>query len=138
MEIRRISAGETGALWALHTAYKKEIGEDAPGDAERERLREAIAEGRILFYGAWDGDAPVGCCSVTAGFSTFDYAACGTFEDFYVLPERRHTGVARKLVEFARADSGVSSLTVGCADCDVPMYAALGFTVPLGNLMAYE
>jgi hypothetical protein len=29
-------------------------------------------------------------------------------------------------------------LTVGCADCDVKMYKSLGFSIPLGNLLANE
>ena len=73
---------------------------------------------------------------MTAGFSTFDYSASGVFEDFFILPEYRHRGIARKLVEYAYRESGVSSMTVGCADCDLEMYKALGFTIPLGNLLA--
>ena len=38
----------------------------------------------------------------------------------------------------AFAESGVGSLTVGCADCDVGMYQALGFSIPLGNMLAYD
>ena len=60
------------------------------------------------------------------------------FEDFYILPQYRHQGIARKLVQFARTESGVQSLTVGCADCDKAMYQALGFSVLLGNLLAYD
>ena len=138
MEYRRISASETGKLWELHKAYKAAIREDSPSDADRERLEEAIRDGRIRFYGAWDGDELAGCCSVAIGFSTFNYAECGTFEDFYIVPRYRHQGIARELVRLARTESGVSSLTVGCADCDKAMYTALGFTVPLGNLLAYD
>ena len=60
------------------------------------------------------------------------------FEDFYIRVDYRHRGIARQLVQFAYQESGVSSLTVGCADCDVPMYQALGFSIPLGNLLAFE
>nr|MCR5173513.1 GNAT family N-acetyltransferase [Oscillospiraceae bacterium] len=76
--------------------------------------------------------------SVTVGFSTFDYAPSGVFEDFYIRPEYRHRGAARQLVLLAYRDSGVGTMTVGCADCDRAMYGALGFTVPLGNLLAFE
>ena len=79
----------------------------------------------------------IGCCSVTVGFSTFDYAASGVFEDFYIRPEYRHQGIARKLVQYAYQESGVNSLTVGCADCDVAMYRSLGFGISLGNLLAF-
>ena len=138
MEYLRIDASRIEALWKLQKKYKAEIGEDEPGNAEKERLAEAVRTGRILFFGALDGEELIGCCSVTVGFSTFNYLPSGVFEDFYILPEYRHRGTARRLVESARRESGVSSLTVGCADCDVPMYRSLGFSVPLGNLLAYD
>ena len=138
MVVQRISASRMDALWKLQKLYKQEIGEDEPGEAEKERLAEAIEAGRILFFGAFDNASLIGCCSVTIGFSTFNYRAGGVFEDFYILPEYRHTGTARLLVQAARRESGVASLTVGCADCDVPMYRSLGFSVPLGNLLAYD
>ncbi len=133
---RKADVSQIGPLWELQKAYKAEIGEGAPGEPERMRLEKAIETGKILFFGAWHDGAMIGCCSVTVGFSTFDYAPCGTFEDFYILPEYRHKGVARKLVRFAYRESGVSSLTVGCADCDKERYRSLGFGISLGNLLA--
>ena len=138
MDYRRIRTTELDALWELQRAYKAEIGEAEPTAEDRERLREAIEKGQILFYGAWAGTELIGCCSVTVGFSTFDYKASGVFEDFYIRPACRHRGAARGLLRFAYEDSGVSSLTVGCADCDLEMYRALGFSIPLGNLLAFE
>lgn len=137
MDYRRIDAAQMSALWPLHAAYKAAIGEDAPSDADRERLARAMEEGRIAFFGALDGETLVGCCSVTTGFSTFNYQASGVLEDFFILPEYRHRGIARALVRFALRESGVGSLTVGCADCDRDMYRALGFGIPLGNLLAW-
>lgn len=138
MEYSRIAVSQTDALWELQKAYKAEIEEDTPTEQELNRLKEAIEENRILFYGAWDGMTLTGCCSITIGFSTFNYAASGVFEDFYICPEYRHKGIARELVKYARQDSGVESLTVGCADCDVEMYQSLGFSIHLGNLLAFE
>ncbi len=138
MKLRRIPSSETAALWELHRAYKAEIGEEEPSDEDRERLERAIEEERILFFGAWDVDELVGCCSVTVGFSTFDYEKSGVFEDFYILPGYRHKGLARELVGAAFRGSGVSTLTVGCADCDADMYRAIGFSVRLGALLAME
>ena len=46
--------------------------------------------------------------------------------------------VRDQLVQFARMESGVSSLTVGCADCDVQMYKSLGFSILIGNLLAFD
>ena len=138
VEYHRIKESQTDALWELQILYKSEIGEDMPDEFSRGRLAGAIGKGQILFFGAWDGAALVGCCSITVGFSTFDYAPSGVFEDFYIRPEYRHRGIARKLVRFAYDDSGVSSLTVGCANCDIEMYQSLGFSIPLGNLRAFE
>lgn len=138
MEYRRIEASRVGQLWELQKAYKAEIGEEEPGERERTRLTAAIQKGQIAFFGAWEQETLIGCCSVTAGFSTFQYAPSGVFEDFYIRPAYRHRGIARALVRYAYRESGVASMTVGCADCDLRMYQALGFSVPLGNLLAFE
>lgn len=76
-------------------------------------------------------------CSISCTFSTFDYAPSGILEDFYILPEYRHQGIARKLVQYAYQTSEVSTLIVGCADCDLEMYEALGFGLKLGNMLAF-
>ena len=138
MDYRKIEVSQMNQLWELQKAYKAEIGEDEPGELERVRLTDAIQRDQIAFFGAWDKDALIGCCSITVGFSTFDYAPSGVFEDFYICPEYRHKGIARELVRFACQESGIGSLTVGCADCDVQMYQSLGFSIPLGNLLAFE
>ena len=138
MEYRRLTVSDMEALWALQTAYKREIGEDEPTAEDKERLQSAMEAEKILFFGAFDGAKLIGCCSVTVGFSTFLYAPSGVFEDFYIRPAYRHKGIAKALVQFAREDSGVSTLTVGCADCDLDMYKALGFSIALGNLLAFD
>ena len=139
MRCLRIDGARFPELWTLHQAYKAAISENAPTDRDRDSPREAMARGDILFYGCLDDEGElISCCSVSPTFSTFRYGRAGVFEDFYIAPAWRHRGVARRLVAFAMADSGVTSLTVGCADCDVAMYKALGFTVPLGNMLAYD
>lgn len=138
MELRRITAADMPGLELLQRAYKREIGEEAPTEADFDRLAGAIEAGQILFFGCFAEGEMVACCSVSPTFSTFDYRRGGVFEDFYVAPAYRHRGIARKLAAFARQESGVSTLTVGCADCDLDMYRALGFTIPLGNLLAWE
>lgn len=138
MEYRNIELPELDALWQLQKAYKAEIGETEPTEQDRARLAQAMEAGKILFCGAWKDGVLVGCCSVSVGFSTFDYRPSGVFEDFYIRPDFRHQGVARRLVQLARQESGVSTLTVGSAPCDEDMYRALGFSVPLGQLLAYD
>ncbi len=137
MTYRKINASEIDALWELQKEYKAEIGEDEPDNTGKKNLADAISKETILFYGVWKENSLIGCCSVTVGFSTFDYMPSGVFEDFFIRSAYRHQGIARQLVEFAYRESGVSSLTVGCANCDVQMYQALGFTIALGNLLAF-
>ena len=137
MTYRKINASEIDALWELQKEYKAEIGEYEPDNTGKKNLADAISKGRILFYGVWKENSLIGCCSVTVGFSTFDYMPSGVFEDFFIRSAYRHQGIARQLVEFAYRESGVSSLAVGCANCDVQMYQALGFTITLGNLLAF-
>ena len=138
MEYSRIGTSQLDALWELQKLYKAEIGEDEPDAGKKALLAKAIDENAIYFFGAWEGSALIGCCSVTVGFSTFNYMPSGVFEDFYIRPEHRHKGVARQLVQYAYRESGAASLTVGCADCDVQMYRSLGFSIALGNLLAFE
>ena len=137
MEYVRIRADRFDGLSRLHAAYKREIGEEAPTADDLESLARAIDREDILFFGCADAGRLVACCSVCPTYSTFNYARGGVFEDFYILPDYRHKGIARELVRFAYGESGVASLTVGCADCDVGMYEALGFGVRLGNMLAY-
>ena len=138
MEYAVITDKDMEALTPLQIAYKQEIGEEPPAEEDFENLARAMADQTILFYGCRDGKKLVACCSVSPTFSTFDYQRGGVFEDFYILPEYRHQGIAKRLVRFAFEQSGVSSLTVGCADCDAEMYQALGFRIRLGNMYAYE
>lgn len=137
-EYIRITRDEIAGRKALHCAYKQEIGEEPPTEENLNSLADAIERGQILFYGCADGDRLVGCCSITQTYSTFNYQTGGVFEVFYIVPAYRHKGIARQLVRFAYWESGVASLTAGCADCDLELYRALGFTLSLGNMLAFE
>ena len=138
MEFIKIDSGRFEELMMLHRAYKAEIGEDLPTEEMEAALKNAVIGGRIMFFGCVCEDKLVGCCSVSEVFSTYNYAAAGVFEDFYIVPEWRRKGIARKLVEFTYRESGVGSMTVGCADCDEAMYRALGFRIRLGNMLVYS
>lgn len=138
MRYIRVTRDNMAELKTLQLGYKQEIGEDRPTDENFDSLCKAISKEQILFYGCIDDGKLIACCSITPTYSTFRYQVDGVFEDFYIVPEYRHRGIARRLVEFACRESGVGSLTVGCADCDVQMYQSLGFAVPLGNLLAFE
>ena len=61
MDYKKIDSSDLDLLWELHKAYKAEIGEDEPGEREKERLADAIRSGEIYFFGAWDGKNLAGC-----------------------------------------------------------------------------
>ena len=138
MELFRLTGADADALLPLHIAYKKSIGEDAPTQEDFASLKHAIEDERIFFFGCRENGQLIGCCSVSITFSTFCYGPSGVFEDFFILPAYRHKGIAGALVRFAFENSGVMSMTVGCADCDLAMYKALGFTILIGNMLAYK
>lgn len=135
---RRLTAEDMSVLADLHLRYKKEIGENMPDEQALSRLKEAVEDGSILFFGCEKQNELLAICSVTRGFSTFCYDVCGTFEDFYILPKARRQGIARRLAAYAWKESGVKTLTVGCALCDRAMYEAIGFRVKLGELLAWD
>jgi len=137
MNYIRIENNYFDELFKLHAAYKTEIGEASPSQQDLFSLKRAIESGIIQFYGCICDGKLVGICSVCPTYSTFNYERTGVFEDFYILPAYRHRGIARKLAAFAYQCSEVRSMTVGCADCDIGLYKAIGFSIPLGNLMAY-
>ena len=138
MNFVKIETKDFEELKELQAAYKVEIGEDTPTEEDFKRLYRAIENEEITFYGCRMQGELVACCSISITFSTFNYERAGVFEDFYIKPEFRHKGIARKLVAFVWEQSGVGSLTVGCADCDVEMYKAIGFVIPLGNMLAFS
>ncbi len=137
MEFFEIKADFFEELKELQKTYKIEIGEAVPTEAEFASLRTAIEQELIHFYGCVCDNTLAACCSICLTFSTFNYEKSGIFEDFYIRPQYRHKGIARKLVSYAYEHSNVSSLLVGCADCDIKMYQAIGFDIPLGNMLAY-
>ena len=98
----------------LSGIFKNNIRQKSEKDDGKERLADAIDKGMISFYGVWKDNTLIGCCSITVGFSTFDYHSSGVFEDFYICPEHRHQGIARQLVEFAYHESGVSCKFFNC------------------------
>ena len=138
MWVQMLDAACPPKLLPLLTAYKAEIGEEAPSCEQMARLGEAIAQRRIVFFVAEENGAFVGMCSVSPMFSTWNFESAAVFEDFYVAPAWRKQGVSRALVNeaFSWCDkAGVSSLWVGASDCDRAMYESLGFQVRLGTLL---
>lgn len=137
MDFSVISTDRMEELKDLQRQYKAEIGENEPTDADFERLLAAMKAESITFFGCVCDEKLVACCSVSKTFSTFNYAPSGVMEDVFILPAYRKRGILRQLVQYAFKSSKIGSMTVGCADCDRVMYEAIGFQIPLGNLLEY-
>ena len=129
---RRLTAADLLQLTALPQRYKQEIGEALPDEQALRRLGQAIETERILFFGCEEQGQLKGICSVTRGFSTFCYDTCGTFEDFYILPEARHRGIARELLSAAENWAGEQGCKEFASDCELENRASLAFHLGAG------
>lgn len=136
MIITRLELDDFDKLCKLLSRYKAEIHEDMPSDADFENLKNAMRRKCITFFGAKAEGKLVGCCSLVKCYSTFCFSDMAVFEDFHILPERRHTGIANRLVDFAVKSEPLGSVIVGASKCDEEMYRALGFTERLGSMLA--
>lgn len=124
----------------LLAAYKAEIAEDALLPEQTRTLQAAVTVGDICFYAAETEGQIVAVCSVSRTFSTFDCCYSGVFEDFYIAPRFRKSGLAKRLTRYVQRacqQQGIRSLWVGSADCYLAMYNALGFTTRLGTLLCW-
>jgi GNAT superfamily N-acetyltransferase len=138
--IETLSAPEDWQLMKLENGYQKEIGGQALTEQKQEHLKQAIRDGKIVFFVAKRGYRAVGICSVAKCFSTCTYSDTAIFQDFYIEPVFRKKGIAQKLAQAAQAwckEHGVASLYACCAPCDERMCQALGFGTRLGTAFAH-
>ena len=84
MDYIRLSIDNMSEIMLLQTRYKLEIGEDKPTDENMRSFFKAIKQEQILFFGCFDAEKLVACCSVSPTYSTFNYCRGGVFEDFYI------------------------------------------------------
>lgn len=138
-EVRPFDKKDYRTLSLLLNAFKNAVGETPLTQSDWAALRVGIEEGRITYYIAWQGERAVGVFSLCPTFSSYLCAPGGVFEDFYVVPDVRGTGVARVLAQHARTvveSWGGRTLTVTCAECDREMYRSLGFTEAVGTTLS--
>lgn len=137
--IERFDLQDYRTLSVLLNGFKTAVGEAPLSQLDWAALRTAIDEERIVYYIARRGGQAVGLCSLCYVFSSYKCAMSSVFEDFYVRPEARGTGVARALAAAAAAASraaGCSCMTVVSARCDLERYHALGFEDAVGTQLS--
>lgn len=132
---------DISVLVTLLNLYKQDIGEENVVDEQVERLKEAIESKQIEFFIIKDEEQIVGMCSITIGFSTFNFMKLGIFEDFFIKKEYRKKGLASILTSYVFEEMKrrkIESVWVGCSDSDIEMYNHLGFDIELGNLFTWS
>lgn len=141
MDLKKATLEHFNELIEILNEYKHSICEAPFSQEQLHSLQRAIADEIILFFlASVDGDV-IGVCSATLGFSTFKCTKMGVFEDFYISPEYRQRGIAKKLANYVFSemeDMGIENLWVGCADIDVAKFRNLGFNIGLGNLLTWS
>jgi ribosomal protein S18 acetylase RimI-like enzyme len=103
MELRRATLSDLPALIPLFDSYRQFYGQPSdPGRAER-FLRERLERDESVLFLAREGSTPAGFVQLYPSF--WSVAACRAWilNDLYVAPEFRGRGVARALMEWARA-----------------------------------
>lgn len=141
IQIKPLCSKPDTEFMSLMDRFLGSIGEAPMTSSQRSALTQAVTDGQIRFFLAWDGPVLVGMCSVSPCFSTFRCTTSGVFDDFYILPDYRHRGIAKLLTTHAQSwcrQQYYASLTVGCSDGDIGMYQNLGFDIRLGTMLAAD
>lgn len=132
MNFRRLSVSDFEDIKKIQLAYKRAIHEAIPTQDGFLKLKLAIEQSRIEFFGAYDGDKLVAACSVAKVFSTFRYEDYATIEDLYVLTTYRGNKVSKDLLAFVKKETGMV-LSLTCQEEYTPFFRSLGFNYDLGE-----
>lgn len=135
-----VEGADVLGLFDVLDGFLTHAGEAPLDEAAKERLGEAVAQGRIVFFAARQAGEVLGICSLTVGFSTYRTSPIGLMEDFFVVPQARGRGVGRLLVERLLAEASqqrCGSVLIGCGADQIPMYEHFGFK-RLGTMMAID
>lgn len=138
MYIRQLNNNDYDKHFEIINMYKDDIGEEHITTNQHKKIIQAIENGQIRFYCVFEENVLIATCSISQGFSTYLCEPFGVFEDFYIRPEKRKQGIAKKLCSYVIEEerkNRINSIWVGSADCDVEMYQYLGFELALGNLL---
>lgn len=128
------------ALLEILGAFLAAIDDPPLDETSTRRMEAAIRDGKIRFFLARQSDTVVGVCSLTIGFSTYHASPFGVMEDFYIVPEKRKTGIARIMMTRLLSEAeqeGCRSVLLGCGDQDMGLYESFGFK-KIGNMMARD
>lgn len=102
-KIYRATLGELGALVPLFDAYRVFYAQPSDKEAARSFLRERLSQNdTVIFLAERDGRV-VGFTQLFPSFSSVSLERLWILNDLFVAPEARGGGVARSLLERARA-----------------------------------
>ena len=133
MELRRATLDDLPALVPLFDGYRQFYAQPLdPARAER-FLRERLASGESVIFLAFEGPAAAGFVQLYPSF--WSVAACRSWilNDLFVAPEHRGHGVARALLNHARAyaeSTGAAGMSLATQHSNLPaqrLYESLGW-----------
>jgi ribosomal protein S18 acetylase RimI-like enzyme len=132
-EIRRAGADDAAVVAQLLHDFNTEYEDYTPGvPALTARLGELLAENEVIALLA--GDPALGFALLRIRPSLWAKAADAYLEELYVIPEKRHQGIGRRLLSAAmdaarKSGANHFELTTGETDTEArALYESTGFT----------
>lgn len=100
IEIRQACAEDAEIVSSMVTALLRELsGNNGRLAVAPELATELLRrEGRVFGFVALDGDLPIGVIMVTEAVALFARGSYGIITELYVVPDRRSSGVAKRLI----------------------------------------
>ncbi len=107
-------SGDISVVADLAVRFYDEEGFDTPADQILQHAAELIVSPAALVLVALVDDKPVGMAITTTSYG-LEHGLIAELEDLYVLPDARHSGVARWLIDRSR----VWAAGQGCQELEV-------------------
>jgi ribosomal protein S18 acetylase RimI-like enzyme len=133
LEIRRAALSDADALAPLFDAYRGFYGRPSDLPLARRFLAERLGRGESVVLFAADETAPCGFTQLYPLFSSLRCRPIWMLSDLFVAPDRRGSGVGRRLMEAAHAfarEQGAASIELDTAHTNTPaqaLYESLGY-----------
>jgi ribosomal protein S18 acetylase RimI-like enzyme len=133
LEIRRAALSDVDALAPLFDAYRGFYGRPSDLPLARRFLAERLGRGESVVLFAVDETTPCGFTQLYPLFSSLRCRPIWMLSDLFVAPDRRASGVGRRLMEAAHAfarEQGAASIELDTAHTNTPaqaLYESLGY-----------
>lgn len=135
MKLIHAGVADLALLAPMFDAYRQFYGQASDLDGSRRFLEKRLQNDESVVFAAVDesGDQGLGFVQLYPSFSSVSVSSTWILHDLFVVPERRRTGVARALMEAARAlavETGADGLSLSTATDNFgaqSLYESLGY-----------